>query len=121
MLACLLLLFRHSDPSLKTIKSGRKKAIVTKKTPKEGVELCTNPNAPFRNSSHTMAKGGKDHDMYQTPGGVKKISNSIVSGRSVGAMSYDPQVSLLCCHGCCVCSLLHRALLVLRSILGAAS
>jgi len=71
----------------------RKKAIVTKKESKDGVALCTNPNAQFRASSHTLTKGGKDAiDMYQAPGGVKKISNSIVSGRSVGAMSYDPQV-----------------------------
>jgi len=71
----------------------RKKAIVTKKESKDGVALCTNPNAQFRASSHTLTKGGKDAiDMYQAPGGVKKISNSVVSGRSVGAMSYDPQV-----------------------------
>ena len=51
---------------------GRKKAIVTKKP---------------------GDKGGKgEADEYQAPGGVKKISNSVVSGRGAGAMSYNPQV-----------------------------
>eukprot|EP00277_Geminigera_cryophila_P005537 CAMPEP_0179429466 /NCGR_PEP_ID=MMETSP0799-20121207/14830_1 /TAXON_ID=46947 /ORGANISM="Geminigera cryophila, Strain CCMP2564" /LENGTH=123 /DNA_ID=CAMNT_0021205373 /DNA_START=116 /DNA_END=487 /DNA_ORIENTATION=- len=80
---------------LKGVEFKGKKAIVTKKESKDGVALCTNPNAQFRASSHTLTKGGKDAiDMYQAPGGVKKISNSIVSGRSVGAMSYDPQANL---------------------------
>ena len=32
---------------------------------------------------------------YLKPGGVKKVSNAVVSGRGVGAMSYDPQVAHL--------------------------
>ena len=55
---------------------GRKKAIVTKKP---------------------GDKGGKgEADEYQAPGGVKKISNSVVSGRGAGAMSYNPQVCPPC-------------------------
>jgi hypothetical protein len=56
---------------------NRKKAIITK------------------DKSLTLgAKGKQVDDQYQKPGGVKKISNSVVSGRSTGSMSYDPQVNV---------------------------
>lgn len=56
---------------------NRKKAIITKDK-----------------SLTSGAKGKQEDDQYQKPGGVKKISNSVVSGRSTGSMSYDPQVNV---------------------------
>jgi hypothetical protein len=56
---------------------NRKKAIITKDK-----------------SLTSGGKGKQEDDQYQKPGGVKKISNSVVSGRSTGSMSYDPQVNV---------------------------
>ena len=57
-----------------------KKAIVTKKEAAKG-----------DTGSH-----GAGVDEHKMPGGVRKISNGTVSGRGVGAMSYDPQVRSVC-------------------------
>ena len=52
---------------------GRKKAIVKKKSD----------------------EGSKEEPReYLAPGGVKKFSNAVVSGRMVGSMSYDPKANL---------------------------
>ena len=65
---------------LKGVEFKGKKAIVTKKPGDKG--------------------GKEDTNEYLAPGGVKKVSNSVVSGRSVGGMSYNPQARLLPLPSC---------------------
>lgn len=62
----------------------RKKAIVTKKADKGDIVV----------KGDNIATRATPLSEYLAPGGVKKISNSVVSGRATGGQSYDPQANL---------------------------